>query len=371
MFPLCLENVFPLCLFANLIMKRLALAAAVALALAAPAAAENRRTKHRLASEEAGVKEETSAARFVAAKQASSFDNEMSKLNAELFPTEKKAVWHHNSPAEIRKHWRDESAATMGKGGDELSRKAAFAKSPKVTVAAGKAAVRADLAVNKKEALSAAEQAAAEIEHIKAVTEATFPTIKKAADDKQTAAQMEAVHASESDNVFPKRFAKQEAKGKHLMAKTVARVQKAQAELYGKLQARHHQAPKGIIKEANMVAKAQHRIAMDEKKARLAIQKQKAISQQHGAVGGKPRKGVAPNSWKTRQAQVQAQKADQYNHPSKKDSPASMGRKPISSDFAVPSDGTNVAFLGASQAGDKWFHGHEKARKSVQPARKH
>ena len=37
---------------------------------------------------------------------------------------------------------------------------------------------------------------------------------------------------------------------------------------------------------------------------------------------------------------------------------APMGRKPISSDFDVPQDGTNVAFRGASQAGDAWFHSH-------------
>jgi hypothetical protein len=343
--------------------------AAAALALAAaPAAGESRRTKSHLAHEETGVKEETVAARLVAAKQATSFDSEMAHLNAELFPTEKKAAWHHHSPAAIRRHWSDVSAATMGTGGDELMRKAAFATSPKVVPAAvSKAAVRANKAVSKKEALSAAEQASAEIEHIKAVTEAAFPTMKKAVDEKQTANEMAAKAASETNKVFPKRFAKQEAKGKHLMAKELARVQAAQKELYGKVQARLK--VKGMMKQANRVAMAQHRIAQEERAARLTAQKQKRMMHQHGASmasDGKPKK-VLPNNWMTRKMQGQKNKEHKHgpaagHHAGKP--PASGGRKPISSDFAVPSDGTNVAFLGASQAGDKWFHGHSSVKKS-------
>ena len=349
-------------------MRRVVLLAAAALALAAPAAAENRRTKHHLAAEEQGVKEETSAARLVAAKQASSFDSEMSKLNAELFPHERKAVWHHKSPEEIREHWRAVSASTMGKGGDELAPRASFAKSPKATPAAGKAAVRRDQAVHKREALSAAQAAAAEIEHIKAVTEAAFPTMKKVADEKQTASQLSAEHKTETDDVFPKRFAKQEAQGKHLMAKTVARVQKAQSELFGNLKARR--SLNGVIKQADRVAVVQHRMAQQEKRARLAVQKQKALAMQHRAApGGKPKQGVAPNNWLTRKAQQESRK--QAGHPTAAGGKAAagpaapQGRKPISSDFAVSSDGTNVAFLGASQAGDKWFHASQSARQGA------
>jgi len=347
---------------------RVVLLAAAALALAAaPAAGESRRTKSHLAHEETGVKEETVAARLVAAKQATSFDSEMTHLNAELFPNEKKAVWHHKSPTTVLKRWSDVSKETMGTGGDELMRKAAFATSPKVVPAAGSAAVRANKAVNRKEALSAAEQASAEIEHIKAVTEASFPTMTKAVENKQTASQMVAKADSETNSVFPKRFAKQEAKGKHLMAKKLARVQEAQKELYGKVQARLK--VKGMMQQANRVAMAQHRIAQQEKRARLATQKQKQMMMQgHAAArsaGGKP-KPVLPNNWMTRKMQGEERKQHKDGLAAGKHAgkpPASGGRKPISSDFAVPSDGTNVAFLGASQAGDKWFHGHQSAKK--------
>ena len=347
---------------------RVVLLALTALAvLSAQAAAEDRRIKHRLAAEETHVKEETSAARLVAAKQASSFDSEMSKLNAELFPKERKAVWHHKSPAEIRKHWSDVSVATMGKGGDELSRRASFARSPTAKPAAGKAAVRANQAVHKREALSAAQAAADEIEHIKAVTEAVFPTMKKAADKTQTAAELLAARKTETNNVFPKRFEKQEAQGKNLMAKKLARVQQAQSELYGMLQARSSHA--GVIKEADRVAVVQHRMAQQEKRARHAVQKQKALAQQHrgaAALGAKHGKGVAKHgkavgsNWLLRKMQHEGRKNGQPAAAGgKRTQPkAPMGRKPISSDFDVPQDGTNVAFRGASQAGDAWFHSH-------------
>ena len=88
-------------------LKRVVLVAAVGLALAAPAAAESRRTKHRLAAEEAGVKDETAASRVVAAKEASSFDSEMSKLNAEPqfsspHPQEKAASQDKGSDAHMK-----------------------------------------------------------------------------------------------------------------------------------------------------------------------------------------------------------------------------------------------------------------------------
>jgi len=168
----------------------------IVLALAVPAFADTQDhfTKKRLAQEEQGVKEATVAARVVAAKDASSFDREMSKLNSALFPSEKKAAWHHQSPEDISKHWKEVSANAMGKGGDELSRKAAFAASPKAHPAAGKAAVKRETAVEQHEQLSAVEQAAAEIEHIKAITEAAFPTMMKAdktnEKDKISAAQL-------------------------------------------------------------------------------------------------------------------------------------------------------------------------------------
>jgi hypothetical protein len=336
---------------------------------AAPAAGESRRTKRHLAHEETSVQEETVAARLVAAKQATSFDSEMAHLNAELFPNEKKAVWHHKSPTTVLKRWSDVSKATMGTGGDELMHKAEFAASPKVVPAAGSAAVLANKAVSKKEALSAAEQAAAEIEHIKAVTEASFPTMKKAVEKKQTASQMVAQADSETNNVFPKRFAKEEAKGNHLMAKKLARVQEAQKELFGKVQARLK--VKGMMQQANRVAMAQHRIAQEEKRARLEMQKQKQkhmVMQRQGAAstaGGK--KPVLPNNWMTRKMQGEQRKQHKEGPAAGKQTgnlPASGGRKPISSDFAVNSEGTNVAFLGASQAGDKWFHGHSSAKKS-------
>ncbi len=256
---------------------------------------------------------------------------------------------------------------TGGTGGDELARRASFATSPTATPAAGKAAVRRDLAVHKREALSAAQAAAAEIEHIKAVTEAAFPTMKKVADEKQSASQLSAEHKAETDDVFPKRFAKQEAQGKHLMAKTVARVQKAQSELFGSLKARR--SLNGVIKQADRVAAVQHRMAQQEKRARLAVKKQKALAQQHRAAsGGQPRKGVAPNSWMTRKAQQEMRKTGLPAAAGGKGAAkpaAPQGRKPISSDFAVSSDGTNVAFLGASQAGDKWFHASQSARKGA------
>jgi len=187
------------------------------------------------------------------------------------------------------------SAKAMGKGGDELMRKAAFAGSPRAVPAAGKAAVRANQAVTQKEQLSAAEQASAEIEHIKAVTEASFPTMKKSVYDKQTSQSLSAATKKETNSVFPKRFATEEAQGKHLMAKKMARVEKAQAELYGNLQKKLK--VKGMMKQLNAVAMAQHRVAMEEKMARLSAKKQKAIQQQHGTAA---KKGVAPSNWLTR-----------------------------------------------------------------------
>jgi len=313
------------------------------LAFAPGAMAENRRQKQHLISEEQGVKEATSAARLVAAKQASSFDASMSKLNAELFPTEEKAVWHHKSPADIRKHWSDVSANAMGKGGDELMRKEAFAASPRAVPAAGKAAVRATQAVTKREQLSAAEQASAEIDHIKAVTEASFPTMKKAIDNKQTAASLAAATAKETNSVFPRRFATEEALDKHLMAKKMARVEKAQAELYGNVHKKLKN--KGMMKQMNAVAMAQHRVAIEEKMARLSAQKQKAIQEQTAS-----KKGAAHNNWLSRKMHTEnragttAQVSGEQAVPS-----ASSGRKSLSSDFEVPSDGTNIAFRGASQ----------------------
>ena len=300
----------------------------------------------------------------MAAKEASSFDSEMSKLNAELFPTETKAVWHHKSPADIRKHWQQVSASTMGKGGDELARKAAFASSPKAIPAAGKSAVKRSLAVNHKEALTAAEQAASEIEHIKALTEATFPTMKKAVDEKQTAAQMAAVHSKETNSVFPARFAKQEKQGKTLMAKKLARVAKAQAELFGRVASRKagsHAKLGGIIKEANAVAAAQHRVAQEEKKARM-LQKQKNLAKAQAAHGPGASKGAAGHKYLPN---WMGQKKGPAGKGQAQGKPQPSGRKPISSDFAVSSEGTNVAFLGASQAGDKYFHAQQSVKKQA------
>ncbi len=97
------------------------------------------------------------------------------------------------------------------------------------------------------------------------------------------------------------------------------------------------------------------------------MQKQKALAQQHrgaAALGTKHGKGVAKqgkavgSNWLLRKMQQQGRQQGQPATAGGKEAQpkAPMGRKPILSDFDVPEDGTNVAFRGASQGGDKWFH---------------
>jgi len=302
------------------------------------------------------VKEATVAARVVAAKDASSFDHEMSKLNAALFPSEKKAAWHQQSPEDISKHWKEVSANAMGKGGDELSRKAAFAASPKAHPAAGKAAVKREAAVEQHEQLSAVEQAAAEIEHIKAITEAAFPTmmnaVKNNQKDKISAAQLLAVHKEETNSVFPKRFATQEAKGKTLMAKKLAKVEKAQAELFGRLHGKHESqsTAHGMMKQADAIAMAQHE----------QIAKQKHMAQLHGY------------------GEVKMHHTGHHAHTmASGPHPKAMGHHK-SAGFGRGSDqvtdqGTNIVFQGTSQGGDKYFHNQpaKESKKSTEQEKHH
>ena len=245
----------------------------------------------------------TAAERLVAAKRAAAFDRRTAKLNAEIFPAKAtKTSWKAMSSSAITEHLERLSADVLGKGGDELMRKHAFASSPRPVPAHGGAAAREEEARTATEERTAAEQAAAQIAHIRAVTEETFPKLVKKKPARPTLS---------TGRMFPKRFRLQEAKAKHLQAQTAAQ-----------LSAEHR---------ADVNAEFPKRFATQEAKGRfLAARTSKSVAKARQDIV--PRRGQGlkkgAKAWPTSKA------------------------GPLSSDVPVPSAGTNVVFQGANQAGD-------------------
>jgi hypothetical protein len=165
------------------------------------------------------------------------------------------------------------------------------------------------------------------------------------------------VHKQETNSVFPKRFAKQEAKGKTLMAKKLAKVEKAQSELFGRLHGKHESksTARGMMKQVDAIAMAQHE----------QIAKQKHMAQLHGY------------------GEVKMHHTGHHVHPMasgphhKVIGHGRMGHHK-SAGFGRGSDqvtdqGTNIVFKGTSQGGDKYFHNQpaKESKKSTEQEKHH
>ena len=136
------------------------------------------------------------------------------------------------------------------------------------------------------------------------------------------------------------------------MAKKLARVEQAQKELADRVKAVQGRLKfkANMMKSINKEAMAQHKVEEEnEKRAEHIAMKQKRLMHQ----GKKLARIHSPDH---------KQQKKQGDVPS-----AIKSRKPVQSDVPVPPAGTNIAFQGASQGGDTYFHQHQSA-KNVSPS---
>eukprot|EP00286_Rhodomonas_abbreviata_P009133 CAMPEP_0181320258 /NCGR_PEP_ID=MMETSP1101-20121128/18024_1 /TAXON_ID=46948 /ORGANISM="Rhodomonas abbreviata, Strain Caron Lab Isolate" /LENGTH=458 /DNA_ID=CAMNT_0023427943 /DNA_START=16 /DNA_END=1392 /DNA_ORIENTATION=- len=237
-------------------------------------------------------------------KEATQFHAEMEALNDKVFPAEEKAAkWTHQSSEQMRKHWASISSRDQGVALDEPKVKAVqhpaqpvhAAKKPVHTkhIQAKHAAhknLMAQHAAPKPVAAvkeTAQQQAADELKHFQAISNAAFPSEKYAKQTHTTAEQMHARRKAEVDAAFPSSWKEQELEGgAKKQGEVMKRGQplgmdhkevKVQRTLFGK---RKFHAERIAAMQRNVVKSTEEERAEAAKEAQGMLSHFKAVSDQ-------------------------------------------------------------------------------------------